>query len=247
MDLPVPLGAGRLTLAMTATGDDGVAAAVWFEYAEGDDVAVAVVVAMEVIVAIGLEALLEAEMPPGLLDGETVQEEPAEAFAEGMITIDRPVLVDGGMAAFPHCPRGVASAVVTTVSTASPGFGNIMSLPSGVVHCVSAMFATNMSGSFSKSVLSLAPPLTEIGAQFIYISLLPILLNHVHTSVHSPFGTSFGTVKMKVAGSVPVVGHPPTIEWMTLKVDCAVGSLFKLTLSWQLPPPWVALPAKLRV
>jgi len=235
---PAPLGAESLPVG-PAAADECMAA--------GEDVAGAGVAKLVVFVATGLEEVtLGAKIPPGLLGSEGAGVEPV-VDAGGMTTMDdRPELVGAGVAVFPHTSGSAAKAVDATVSTESPGSGNTMSLLSGVLHCVLGRLAMNMSGSLLKAVLSLAPPVIVMGAQFIYISRLPILLNHVHASVDSPLGTSLGMLKLKVAGSVPVVGHPPTIEWMTLKLDCAFGCLSRLMLIWQDPPACGALPMKLR-
>jgi hypothetical protein len=86
----------------------------------------------------------------------------------------------------------------------------------------------------------------EIGAQFMYISRLPTRLNHVQARVaFSAFGNSFGMLKVRLD---PVgLGHsPPSKVWMTLKTDSFVGSASKVMDNWQVPPPWIALPSKLR-
>lgn len=73
------------------------------------------------------------------------------------------------------------------------------------------------------------------GAQFMYISRFPTLLNQVQASVALPDGRSVGMVKLYVSGStapglpdgafpgVFFMGQPPTMEWMTLNVLLAVG------------------------
>lgn len=76
--------------------------------------------------------------------------------------------------------------------TESPGLGNWTSTDSLVLHPL-PMLATNIGGnevsrfvkpgvSASASLLPL-PLVTVTGAQFMYISRFPILLNHVHASV----------------------------------------------------------------
>lgn len=70
--------------------------------------------------------------------------------------------------------------------TDDPGFGNWTSPPSAVVQSDVGTLATNMSGNDVSrfvvwiSSLFLEPPVTVTGAQFMYISRLPTLLNHVH-------------------------------------------------------------------
>jgi hypothetical protein len=77
-------------------------------------------------------------------------------------------------------------------------------------------------------------PVRVTGAQFMYISRFPTLLNQVHARVAFPVGRDVGMVKLYVSGSTavaeppvfpatPLIGHPPSIEWMTLKVLLLVG------------------------
>lgn len=63
--------------------------------------------------------------------------------------------------------------------------------------------------------LSLPPPVTVMGAQFIYISRFPTLLNHVHPSVYCPFGIPLGIVNWKTAA--PSVSGPPARFPVTLE------------------------------
>lgn len=76
---------------------------------------------------------------------------------------------------------------------------------------------------------------SEIGAQFMYISRFPTLLNHVHARVAVPVGKSVGIVKLYVDGSTalalsplfpatPWIGHPPSMEWITFQTLLVVGS-----------------------
>jgi hypothetical protein len=130
------------------------------------------------------------------------------------------------------------------------------------------MFATNISGrelkkawsrsmswvilraSISCSSLLLEDPdVMVIGAQFMYISRLPILLNQVHAMTAVPVGRSVGTVKGNESGftraalsapllpATPLIGHPPSIEWMTFHVLLAVGALSYEMDTWHEPPP----------
>jgi len=80
------------------------------------------------------------------------------------------------------------------------------------------------------------PAVRVIGAQFMYISRLPILLNHVHARTAVPVGSVEGTVKEYVDGSISVaelplfpatflIGQPPSIEWMTFQVLLVVGAV----------------------
>jgi hypothetical protein len=74
------------------------------------------------------------------------------------------------------------------------------------------------------------------GAQFMYISRLPILLNQVQAKVAVPVGRDVGTVKEYVSGStaeaesplfpaVFLIGHPPSMEWITFQVLLVVGAV----------------------
>lgn len=89
---------------------------------------------------------------------------------------------------------GASSASGVTFWTDGPGSGNLRSLLSAVLQLLmEARLAMNMSGRFASRfaemgarIMSrlLPPPVTVAGAQFMYISRLPILLNHVHASVY---------------------------------------------------------------
>lgn len=78
-------------------------------------------------------------------------------------------------------------------------------------------------------------PEIVIGAQFMYISRLPILLNQVQASTAVPVGRLDGMVKEYVSGSTSVaesplfpatflMGHPPSMEWITFQVLLLVGA-----------------------
>ena len=107
---------------------------------------------------------------------------------------------------------------------------------------VVGMFAMNMSGnedvarpkssgtayssvSLRDVSLLLEPPVTLMEAQFMYISRLPTLLNHVHARVYAPGAMPAGIEKSYVSGSgaeaessAPMLpawflaGQPPWIE-----------------------------------
>lgn len=98
-------------------------------------------------------------------------------------------------------PAGGAEFPVPAFETESPGSGNWRSSDSVVVQPF-PMFALNRSGnllsrlkkvssvairsvSFLRSLL-FEPPVTVTGAQFMYISRLPILLNQVQARVYLP-------------------------------------------------------------
>jgi len=116
---------------------------------------------------------------------------------------DGPVGGFGVSVAKPNCSRD------------SPGSGNARSCESWVVQVAAGIFATNIFGralkaawsrsmswvmlramSSSSSALRLEELVVRvIGAQFIYISRLPILLNQVQAKVAVPVGRLVGTVK----------------------------------------------------
>ena len=103
-------------------------------------------------------------------------------------------------------PTGGRRAVLLKFSSDGPGLGNSRS-PSAVLHPL-PMFATNMSGKsarFNKDRESafrcsiprfLEPGVTVSGAQFMYISLFPILLNQVQANTYCPGVIPSGTVKV---------------------------------------------------
>lgn len=85
-------------------------------------------------------------------------------------------------------------------STDAPGLGNLTSAPCAVVQSDTGIFATNMAGkeavarsessgaayswvSLREVSLLLEAAVTLMDAQFIYISRLPTLLNHVQARV----------------------------------------------------------------
>src|SRR5271154_2717060 len=75
--------------------------------------------------------------------------------------------------------------------------------------------------------------------------------------VYSPGEIPAGTVYWKVAAPVPAAlagrlpgtsaGQPPSIDLMTIHFELFVGCRSVVRLTWQDPPPWTALPMKLRV
>jgi hypothetical protein len=78
-------------------------------------------------------------------------------------------------------------------------------------------------------------PVMVTGAQFMYMLMSPTLLNQVQARVALPVGRELGTVKLYISGSTevavpsvlpatPLMGQPPSMEWMTLKVLLLVGS-----------------------
>ena len=80
-----------------------------------------------------------------------------------------------------------------------------------------------MRSSTSTSLRLDEAPVIVTGAQFMYISRFPILLNQVQARVAVPVGSEDGMVKLYVSGSTalaespllpatPLIGHPPSIE-----------------------------------
>jgi len=84
------------------------------------------------------------------------------------------------------------------LATELPGFWKIYSKPSvvwQVAPAPTAMLAIAMSGRALKAVVSLAPPVTVIGAQFMYISGPPLKTeNQVQANVALPLGMLAGRV-----------------------------------------------------
>lgn len=134
-------------------------------------------------------------------------------------------------------------------STLSPTLGNCTSAPSEVAQPL-PILATNMSGKLARfrserataflcstARFVLVPPETVTGAQFMYISRLPMRLNHVHAIVYSPGETPSGMVKVYLFAPLPLgsagrfplfvalLGQPPTMEWMTKNLELLVGAL----------------------
>lgn len=178
----------------------------------------------------------------------------------------------------PHEPLGGASLEGSpAISTEAPGFGNLTSIgfPSLSVVQPLPMLALNMSGkevsrlkiwseayvsvafkeeSSSRSRRVLPPPETEIGAQFMYISRLPIWLNHVQASVYSPGAIPCGILYWNCVALLPLglsgrlpsafAGQPPSILWITIHLESFVGLASFVSEIWQEPPPWTALPLK---
>ena len=182
------------------------------------------------------EPPLEAPLPPAAGALGAAAEDPEEPPA--------------GPAA-PHlAPVGGLSSLLL-VTTDLPGSGNCTSVDSVVVQSEAGILATNISGkvpaardsrlksaawvplrftsSSSVETVSgsgtverlLPPPLTTMGAQFMYISRLPTLLNQVHASAYWPGAMPSGMLYSKVVGSSapassPIfpaedVGHPPSM------------------------------------
>lgn len=138
-------------------------------------------------------AVETVDLPVARLNGE--EPEPVETTPDWPAT-----------AAAHPVPVGVARAATfvdpPSCSRESPGFGKRTSFESAVVHPL-PMFAVNMFGRALKAAVSRLISIArlvvaeekETGAQFMYISRLPILLNHVQASVALPVGKLVGIVK----------------------------------------------------
>lgn len=125
-------------------------------------------------------------------------------------------------------------------ATSSPGLGKRISTSSLVVQPL--IFATNMGGKeedrLSNWVSTSAerleePPVTVIGAQFMYISRFPIRLNQVQARVYLPGEIPSGMVKLKAYGSgvlappamfpLTLAGQPPSKDLMTIHSELLEG------------------------
>lgn len=146
-----------------------------------------------------------------------------------MVVVEEGTGTGAGAALPPNCSQfEVPSAISDSsppllISKEDPGLGNLTFLFAGVVHPLPT-FAMYNAGRLLYLVLSLAPePVILIGAQFMYISRLPTLLNHVQANTASPAGRAFGILKLYVSGigfcaSLPLfpamlrIGQPPWME-----------------------------------
>lgn len=237
-----------------AAGAEATGAEVAMAGSEREAVTVTSVVMVEVgSMAAALEAL-GAKTPPGLLvgmaaaaedwtaeDWTTAAEDWAAAAEVAPPDADAPPDGDAPPpeTALPQAEPvgGSFFAADSSVTTFWPGSGNSTLKFGGVLQSTEAMLATNMSGSWSNLDVSLAPPVTVTGAQFMYSSGPPLSLeNQVQARVTCPFGMLSGILKLNWSGWV-VPGHPPSIDMMTLNLELAVGTLSVVMLSWQLPPP----------
>ena len=240
--------AGSEAAGSEAAGSEAAGAEVAMAGSEREAVTVTSVVMVEVgSMAAALEAL-GAKTPPGLLVGmaAAVEDWTAEDWttaAEDWAAAAELAPPDGDApppeTALPQAEPVGASffAADSSVTTFWPGSGNSTLKFGGLLQSTEAMLATNMSGSWSNLDVSLAPPETVTGAQFIYSSGPPLSLeNQVHARVTCPFGMLSGILKLKSLGpSMP--GQPPSMDMMTLNLELAVGTLSVVMLSWQLPPP----------
>ena len=141
-------------------------------------------------------ALDAPEAPDGSDDPDAPEEPEEDDPAAGALELEPDDPDD------PHLgPVGGVSWPLQNFSTEVPGSGNCTSAESTVVQSVAGMLALNMAGKDveSRSVSSgmakvslrvasrfLDPPLTLTDAQFMYISLFPILLNQVQAKVYGP-------------------------------------------------------------
>lgn len=118
----------------------------------------------------------------------------------------------------PQSPSG-ATALELDMVTSVPGSGNMTSASWVTAQPLPALptLATNMSGRLLRAEARLAEePVILTAAQFMYISRLPVLLNHVQAKIASPAGVSLGTVKSKDPPDWR--GQLPMYEWMTFQV-----------------------------
>jgi hypothetical protein len=91
--------------------------------------------------------------------------------------------------------------------TSGPESGKTTSVLSAVVQPF-PIFATKRDGREEKdtsALFLLVAPVMVTDAQFIYISLLPTLLNHVHANMAAPVFASEGITKSKLGER----GQPP--------------------------------------
>lgn len=199
----------------------------------------------------------------GLGDGDAGKKAPAAG--EG--SIDESVL-EAAVLADAQLPTGPASEPDERTSTLWPGLSNLRSVLSFVLHPF-PMLATNISGKALYAPMSLFSscvsfvliafmafgPVNVTGAQFMYISRFPTLLNHVQASTAFPGGRFSGTGNPYLSGSSVVelepifpatflAGHPPSIECITLNTEFAVGAVSYVIETWHDPPPCVAPPIK---
>lgn len=134
---------------------------------------------------------------------EAAKDEPAAgvgAATRAAWPLPAPILVMDAQPA-PVAEPGVIL-VPEKVSAGAPAWlasGNTTSVLSVVEHRSLGMLATNMSGNLVQAAgieaarLSLEePPVTEMGAQTMYISRLPTLLNQVQAREYLPFGIPRG-------------------------------------------------------
>jgi hypothetical protein len=162
----------------------------------GDESPVAAAGAAEVARVVAGEAP-SAKAPPDAAAGgaaaaglfEDAEPEPVEG-------------VEGGDALDPLLPPPLGQVPVgafkgkfkgASVVTYLPGSGNWRLVVSVVPHPL-PMLAVNIEGRLS---IWPVPPEMATLAQFMYISRLPMLLNHVHASVAAPLLTSWGIVKVR--------------------------------------------------
>jgi len=115
----------------------------------------------------------------------------------------------------PQVPVGAPSLAWLITCKSAPGLGNLTSVPSGTAHPLPTL-ATIMSGLSARVEVPL--PVMVTAAQFMYISRLPVLLNHVQEKMASPDFASVGTVKSNVWSPPAGFTQPPSIDLMTLNV-----------------------------
>jgi hypothetical protein len=203
--LQAPLKVLELPLELVLLEDEEATGA-----ASVDDVAVSETVgvlvsagAEEVVAAAAAEevsvgALLAAaddSVPEEELELELEESDEPEAVSPEPAKVAVPV-----QAAEPSAARLAGS---PSYSTTSPGWGKRMSTPSLVVQPL--MLATNIGGKLAVRFSTVGtrlserleePLVTVTGAQFIYISRLPIRLNQVQARVYLPASIPSGMVKL---------------------------------------------------
>lgn len=161
-----------------------------------------------------------------------VDEVVVEVLVEAVVVLEVVVVmvVDEDPEPEAQLPTG-GPVFVEVWSTSGPGLGNMRSTISVVAHPFPTL-ATNMAGRWLIGVEGVPlPAVTVMAAQFMYISRLPILLNHDHAKRASPAGVSTGNVKSKDPDGE--MGQFPIYDMMTVHVL----PLSKEREAWQLPPP----------
>ena len=181
-------GAGAVVEEATGTGSTGALD----EVASGTGAAATDVAAVEALSA-GAEVELEEAADELEPESEPELEEPEEAVIPEPPKVGVPVQASE--------PSAARLALSPSYSTSSPGWGKRISTLSGVVQPLT--FATNMGGKLAARFSSSAgerleePPETVMGAQFMYISRLPMRLNQVQARVYLPAEMPSGMVKLK--------------------------------------------------
>lgn len=98
----------------------------------------------------------------------------AATLGTDLVLVSPPPILGVVLEGVPQSPSIFSKGPLPRWSRESPGLGRRGTEPSTVLQVVEGMFASCMSGSWSYTSLLSAPPVTVIGAQFMYISRLPI-------------------------------------------------------------------------